>query len=460
LVRRPASQIRRLLESAALFATALIFLHTWFIEGIPVSCMVNGGSMAPTLLGSHVDLMCPKCRFPFACDVHGLNDPNTWGGGNLFVCPNCGTSYTHDSPPRSLSGDRVLIDRSAFQFRRPRRWEVVAFDRSEEGEGLVVKRVVGLPGEKIQIVNGRIFIDGKLLRKDLRQQRTMRILVHDDDYSSAESRWRPQDFGSNWTRNEGHSVHTESPNDEIGWLVYNHVNGASKFVTDESYYNRGRMQSRDEEIHPTPDVAMSFRLQDLHGHGMIWLQATDGRDEFMVQIDPRKKTFKVLKNRQPLPNGEGDLPGPLRGETFEVSLIDRQFLLAIGSKTIFTAAIDTVPIEKGSEPPLSALPLAIGVQGLGVAIDRLRVYRAIYYGEPPGMGSNPPPAYTIGPDEYFVLGDNSPISEDSRTWTENRMVRHNSLLGKPFVVIYPACGLTLGRLYIQVPDLSRIRYIR
>ncbi len=320
---------------------------------------------------------------------------------------------------------------------------------------MVVKRVVGLPGEKIQIVDGRIFIDGNLPRKDLRQQRAMRILVHDDEHSGPQARWRPQDFGSNWSRNEGKPVHAESPNDEIGWLVYNHADGATKYVTDETFYNRGRMQSRDEEIHSTPDVAMSFRLQDVHGRGMIWLQATDGRDEFMVQVDPREKKFTVLKNRKPLPGGSGDVPGPLRGETIEVSLIDRQFLLAIGSKTLFAAAIDTP-----GEPPLSPQPLAIGVQGLGMAIDHLRVYRAIYYSEPPGVTNRSSPVYMIGQDEYFVLGDNSPISEDSRTWTEDRTVRHKSLLGKPFMVIYPASRLSIGPWHIQVPDPTRIRYIR
>ena len=102
-------------------------------------------------------------------------------------------------------------------------------------------------------------------------------------------------------------MHTESPNDEIGWLVYNHEDaeaekgtslirrngpkGAShesemspsSLVSDYGYYNRGRMQSRNEDLHRTPDVAMSFRLQDVHGRGMIWLQASDGRDEFMVR---------------------------------------------------------------------------------------------------------------------------------------------------------------------------------
>ena len=473
----PVNRTRRLIENIALFLIGMVILHTWFVEGFPVACQVDGASMAPALLGRHVDLTCPRCGFAFACDADERHDPHYWSEGATVACPNCAAWFELGRPQLMLPGDRVLIDRTAFQFRRPRRWEVVALDRSEEAEGIAVKRVVGLPRERVRLAGGRVYINDALVRRDLRQQRAMRILVHDDAWSGQTPRWRPEDFGSNWTRHDGRPVHTENPSDEIGWLVYNHADaavggtGEPGFVSDYGYYNRGRMQSRHESIHYTPDVAMSFRLQDVHGRGVVWLRATDGRDVFVVEIEPAEMKYKVLKDPQAKqgvpPLGFGELPGPLRGETLEVSLIDRQFLLAAGSKMLFTAAIDTgrAPLGTrsrlaGGEPPLSAQPLAIGVQGLGVTLDRLRVYRTIYYGGPAGSGESPAPTCRVGPDEYFVLGDNNPISEDSRTWSEQRLPSHKSLAGKPFVVIYPACGFSLGRWHIQVPDLTRIRYIR
>ena len=133
--------------------------------------------MATTLLGGHIDSTCPNCNFTFSRDAQDCDD------APLAVCPNCGAKFTPPSPPRVLAGDRVLIDRTAFQFRRPRRWEVVAFRRWRGGQDLVVKRVVGLPGETIQIKDGDIYVDGQIQRKTLRQQRALRILVHDDDYA-------------------------------------------------------------------------------------------------------------------------------------------------------------------------------------------------------------------------------------------------------------------------------------
>jgi signal peptidase I len=373
-----------------------------------------------------------------------------------------------------LAGDRVLIDRTAYQVRRPRRWEVVAFHRSSGGEDMIaVKRVVGLPGEKIEIKDGDVYADGQIQRKTLRQQRALRILVHDDDYAGDAGPhvpvggWRPEDAGSNWTRQHGSRVHVENTGNRE-WLVYNHAGPGSDDVqtpvqvTDYSFYNRGSFQS-NEDIHPMADVAMSFCVEDLHGRGSLCLNAIDGRDKFMVEINPAKRTYAVRKTKigqeeeEKEEVGSGDLPGSLLGQTIEVSLFDRQFLLAVGGQTLVTADLDT-----GRPPPLAKPPLAIGAEGpLGIVVDHLRVYRDVYYAEPTFAAPHAGASYgPLGPDEYFVLGDNSPISEDSRTWTGDRFVSHKSLMGKPFVVIFPAREISLGGWRIQVPNLTRIRYIR
>jgi signal peptidase I len=58
------------------------------------------------------------------------------------------------------SGDLVLTERVSGWFRQPRRWEVIAFRRDDGVQ--VMKRVVGLPGEKIQMRReGRIVINGE-----------------------------------------------------------------------------------------------------------------------------------------------------------------------------------------------------------------------------------------------------------------------------------------------------------
>jgi signal peptidase I len=64
-----------------------------------------------------------------------------------------------------MPADRVLIDRWPLFFRGPRRDEVVAFRASGKTGALVIKRVAGLPGERISIASGDLYIDGKMICK-------------------------------------------------------------------------------------------------------------------------------------------------------------------------------------------------------------------------------------------------------------------------------------------------------
>lgn len=67
--------------------------------------------------------------------------------------------------PTLLPGDRLLASGLVYRFRRPQRGEIVLVRSPAAGEeGLVlVKRVIGLPGERISIHDGRVAVNAKLL---------------------------------------------------------------------------------------------------------------------------------------------------------------------------------------------------------------------------------------------------------------------------------------------------------
>ena len=97
----------------------------------------------------------------------------------------------------------------------------------------------------------------------------------------------------------------------------------------------------------------------------------------------------------------------------------------------------------------------------------LRIYRDIYYtsslANTPRYSHGMSTAVRLGADDYFVLGDNSPVSNDSRFWNECPVVRGSMFVGRPFLVHLPGQVVPLkvfGRSVCWVPDPRRIRYIR
>lgn len=62
--------------------------------------------------------------------------------------------------PNFQDGDYLLIDELTYRFRRPIRGEVVVFKYPENPSSYFIKRIVGLPGEKVVIENGQIAVSG------------------------------------------------------------------------------------------------------------------------------------------------------------------------------------------------------------------------------------------------------------------------------------------------------------
>lgn len=70
--------------------------------------------------------------------------------------------------PVLKNGDVVLINRIVYDARKPKRGEIIVFrPNGNENAHYCIKRVVGLPGETIQIKDGKIYIDGKVQKKDI-----------------------------------------------------------------------------------------------------------------------------------------------------------------------------------------------------------------------------------------------------------------------------------------------------
>lgn len=63
-------------------------------------------------------------------------------------------------------GERVWIDRLSYRLDDPKRYDIVVFRYRYRDGQYYMKRIVGLPGETVQIIEGRVCVDGAPLNED------------------------------------------------------------------------------------------------------------------------------------------------------------------------------------------------------------------------------------------------------------------------------------------------------
>ena len=107
-----------------------------------------------------------------------------------------------------------------------------------------------------------------------------------------------------------------------------------------------------------------------------------------------------------------------------LALVDAQLRFSVGGKLLVDHAYDPTGLD--CRP--TARPLAIGSGRSSLSVTDLKVLRDVYYLAAGSRGIDGPSA--LGPDEYWLLGDNSAVSVDSRSWPA---ARANLFIGKALI---------------------------
>lgn len=69
--------------------------------------------------------------------------------------------------PKLSSEDNLIVDKISYHFHDPERFDIVVFPFRYEKNVFYIKRIIGLPGETVQIdEEGNILIDGEILEED------------------------------------------------------------------------------------------------------------------------------------------------------------------------------------------------------------------------------------------------------------------------------------------------------
>lgn len=64
--------------------------------------------------------------------------------------------------------DKIIINKLAYMFRNPKRYDIIVFKQSgNEHNYYNIKRVIGLPGERVKILDGVVYINGEALEEPM-----------------------------------------------------------------------------------------------------------------------------------------------------------------------------------------------------------------------------------------------------------------------------------------------------
>ena len=63
-------------------------------------------------------------------------------------------------------GDNLIVDKISYRFRDPKRYEIIVFPYKYQEDVYYIKRIIGLPGETVQVIDGYVYIDGEELDED------------------------------------------------------------------------------------------------------------------------------------------------------------------------------------------------------------------------------------------------------------------------------------------------------
>lgn len=100
------------------------------------------------------------------------------------------TKVSGDSMETALQdGDNLIVDKISYRFRDPERFEIIVFPYKYAENTYYIKRIIGMPGEAIQIKDGYVFINGEQLDENYGLERMDAagiaediILLGEDEY--------------------------------------------------------------------------------------------------------------------------------------------------------------------------------------------------------------------------------------------------------------------------------------
>lgn len=506
------------------FIMAFIF-RAFIVEAYKIPT----GSMAPTLYGAHKMQICRDCGYTYAHEVRETirDGKKMLYSSRSVICPNC--RWSQKPQPviyngRLLidSGDRILVLKAGYALAElfprlkpyigPKRWDIIVFKNPEDPRINFIKRLIGLPGEKVEIIDGDVYINDKIARKTEAAQKSLWFLVYDNDHIPLRRKTNRYNTPGWYALDEYSEKNSKTDSRNIKLSPAEPTKPVSIFfsgdLTDFYGYDDPAIQQSGQNIVYDLKVEFVFIPEKIKEGGRLDISLSKYEDLFTTRIDP-DGSVKLLRTTKESFNSkqpdyelikEVSIERFLPNQPLIISMenVDYRITIKINNRTILQTedkeyhppSYDKLKKLKTRKPqPI----ICISTSDIDCTLRHLRVYRDIYYRycrfnyefkdengrqnpyfRKPGWGVEGNPIY-LRENEYYVLGDNSPESKDSRLWWEvgehlkERFekglyqlgtVPADQIVGKAFFVYWPAGFRIFKTGPAIIPNVGKMRIIR
>lgn len=463
-----------------LVSIIIAFTLAFVFRGFVVEAfLIPTGSMAPTLLGAHLRNRSAQSGYDYPIEPPqkgSTGDPlPVQGVGKPVPLTDPMTGYEFDARNVPVSwGDRIFVMKYLYSVYDPKRFDVVVFKNPTDPTINYIKRLIGLPGEMVALVDGDVFtrpgaesernvvntweLDGwRIARKPERAQREMWQMVYSSEYAplnpvgSDRREWFTcpwKGVGAGWKIGTERSYrYTGSGPTALEW------DWAARPITDAYPYNSSG--SLDHGQYPVSDVRVRLGVEG--GNGEVAAVLETRGHEFRAEVKRGAVTLRMRSladaNAPWRELGTGslpDAPGPGGSVNLDFWFVDQSLqvwsedaLVARGEyewsveerlqHTLRMSANDVVQqnfrslLYDGNVAIYPRPRVRIELGGGDVTLHRVCLERDIYY-QPgvfhprhslvghPATATHPSNGLFLTGDQFFVCGDNSPQSLDARLW--------------------------------------------
>lgn len=348
-----------------------------------------------------------------------------------------GDVYRISSPsmePTLMTGEWVLV---RFDRSPPERGDIVVV--RQRGE-LLVKRVLGLGNESLQIVDGDVWVDGGPLPPSRRGFHPVWLFEqgpdldsHFDHGSTRLDPWSVDEASGHW-RLDAREVERGS---QAGLLRLRPEVGTDQPLPVSA---EGRLGARRD----VGDIVVSceLRVDAAEADGCLRVCLIEQGDRFTLSIEvadgPDRGRFELTRRDKDgldrLAEGRFELPAgdwfPLRFQNVDDHLLAE--VAGSAPVVVATGPNSLHPLDHGKLGVSIGNRVLLGGEACVLELRRLRIGRDHHYELVGDFGVER--ELVLGSDELFLLGDNSMASRDSRTWGA---VRRSDLEGRAARVVWP-----------------------